>query len=143
MADVRLDVYLFFDGNCREAMDFYKGVFGGDLNVQTYSEAPQMPSEHGGKEDMADKVMHASLEGGAVKIMASDSPFPDKLGSGSVSLSLGGTDATKLTELFNALAEGGKVNQPLQKQFWGDTFGMATDKYGFDWMVNITAPKEA
>jgi PhnB protein len=81
-------------------------------------------------------IMHASLKGGGVDLMASDSPkASDK--AAKVELSLAGTDESEMRKIFNALAEGGKVTMPLEKQFWGDTFGMLTDKYGVDWMMNI------
>jgi PhnB protein len=136
MDGVSLEAYVFFDGNCREAMEFYKGVFGGELKVQTYGEAPgDSPA------DMKDKVMHASLEG-RVKLMASDKHGSEDLGTGKISLSLVGKDEAALTEMFNALAEGGKVTSPLKKEFWGDTFGMLTDKYSVDWMFNISAAQD-
>jgi PhnB protein len=137
MDGVTLNPYLFFGGNCREAMEFYKGVFGGTLTVQTYDEAP--PSAHA--EGMKGKVMHASLMGGAVELMASDSPAPDRLGSGKISLSVSGSDGPKLRQIFSGLSAGGTVASPLKKEFWGDTFGALKDRFGVDWMVNISAPK--
>ena len=137
MEKVVLNPYLFFAGNCREAMEFYKGTFGGTLNVQTYDEAPGQQSEA-----MKGKVMHASLMNGEVDLMASDSPQPDRLGTGKINLSLSGTDDRKLRAMFDRLSSGGKVNYPLKKEFWGDTFGTVTDKFGVEWMVNISAPKE-
>lgn len=132
MSDINLDVYLFFKGQAKEAMEFYKDIFGGELTVQTYSEVPDM-SQDANKKDW---LMHARLEGGEVKLMASDtgkaSPAAAK-----IDLSLGGTDDAKLREIFDKLSKGGKVNMPLKKEFWGDTFGSLTDKYGINWMMNI------
>jgi PhnB protein len=128
-----LDVYLFFRGNCREAMEFYKSVFGGDLTTTTYAEAPGTDPQH------KDSLMHARLEGGDIKIMGSD-VFEKELGKGQIELSLGGKDEAKLRDIFQKLSDGGTVRQPLEKQFWGDLFGSLTDKYGVDWMVNITLP---
>ncbi len=134
MSDVQLDAYLFFTGNCREAMEFYKEVFGGELTAQTYGEVPgDKPAE---MERMNDKIMHSTLKGGEISLMASDSTR-DSFGDSFISLSLGGTDEDKLRGLFDKLAEGGKVSQPLEKMFWGDIFGTVTDKFGVDWMVNI------
>lgn len=136
MSKINLDPYLFFNGNCREAMKFYKSVFGGTLEMQTMDEAPiDMPK--GAKKD---QIMHALLDGGDVRLMASDSTKASPKAA-KVELSLSGPDEVKLHKIFDALAKGGKVNMPLEKQFWGDTFGMVSDKYGIDWMVNITAPK--
>jgi PhnB protein len=138
MANVSLDPYLFFDGNCREAMEFYKKVFGGDLTVQTYDEVPgDMP----GKEQMKGKVIHASLRGGDASLMASDSR-DEALAGGKIQLSISGEDEPRLRKIFDGLAAGGKVSSPLKKEFWGDTFGSLTDKYGIGWMVNINAKKD-
>ncbi len=137
MGDVTLNAYLFFAGNCREAMEFYKTVFGGTLRVQTYDEVPgEKPAA------MKGKVIHASLMDGEVELMASDSPTPDRLGTGKMNLSLSGTAEKKLRTIFDSLSTGGRVNSPLKKEFWGDTFGSLTDKFGVDWMVNISARQE-
>jgi PhnB protein len=136
MEGVTLNPYLFFSGNCREAMEFYKGVFGGTLNVQTYDE---VPGQQAGA--MKGKVMHASLTDGDAHLMASDSPQPDRLGTGKISLSLSGTDEQKLRTTFDRLAAGGKVTSALKKEFWGDIYGSLTDRFGVEWMVNISAPK--
>jgi PhnB protein len=130
---VFLDVYLFFRGNCREAMEFYKSVFGGELTVSTYGESPGADQTH------KDSLMHARLEGGGVKIMGSD-VFEKQIGKGQIELSIGGSDEDEMRKLFDKLSEGGKVRQPLEKQFWGDVFGSLTDKYDVDWMMNITMP---
>ena len=137
MGNIVLNAYLFFAGDCREAMEFYKDVFGGTLKVQTYDEVPGQP------EAMEGKVIHASLMEGDVDLMASDSPITGNLGTGKISLSLSGTDENKLRNVFDRLSEGGRVNSPLKKEFWGDTFGMLKDKFGVDWMVNISAAKES
>jgi PhnB protein len=133
MSDINLNPYLFFKGNAREAMEFYKGAFGGELTVQKMGDVPpegQMPGAD------PDSVMHAKLTGGLVTLMGSDSPqASDK--TAKVELSLTGSDEAQLQTIFDTLAEGGTVRMPLAKQFWGDTFGMLTDKYGVDWMVNI------
>jgi PhnB protein len=138
MSKVNLEVYLFFKGNAREAMEFYKSVFGGNLDVSTVGDSPQVPGMEGIDKNW---VMHSTLEGGDVKLMASDTTkASDK--AAKVELSLGGTDEAKMRKLFDALAEGGTVRMPLEKQFWGDTFGMLSDRFGIDWNMNIGAPKE-
>lgn len=137
MSNVNLEVYLFFKGNAREAMEFYKSVFGGNLDVSTVGDSPDIP---GMPEVPKDWVMHSTLQGGDIKLMASDSPkASDK--AAKVELSLGGTDEAKMREIFNTLAEGGTLKMPLEKQFWGDTYGMLTDKFGVDWNMNIGAAK--
>lgn len=135
MSDINLEPYLFFKGQCREAMEFYNNIFGGKLkNLQTYAEVPGMKSEP----DKKDWLMHATLDAGPVKLMASDTEKASPTAA-KVSLSLGGSDETRLREIFGKLSAGGKVFMPLKKEFWGDIFGSLTDKYGVEWMVNITS----
>jgi PhnB protein len=132
MAKITVEPYLFFNGNAKEAMEFYKTVFGGELDVSTMADSPPEAQMPGTKPT---DVMHASLKG-PVNLMASDSSkASDKMAK--VELSLGGTDEVQMRKIFEGLAEGGEVRMPLEKQFWGDTFGMLTDKYGVDWMINI------
>ena len=117
-------------------MNFYKGVFGGKLDISRFKDfgAP-MPE---GKEN---GVMHATLDNGTFSFMASDG-MPDRavVVGDNVHLSLAGDDEATLRKYFEDLSAGGKVDMPLDKQMWGDVFGMLTDKYGFHWMVNITMP---
>ena len=131
MGEVRLEVYLFFKGDCREAMELYKSIFGGELSVTTYKDAGV-----NAEGTSPDWLMHCSLEGGEVKLMGSDtaqaSPVAKK-----VSLSLGGTDEARMREIFDALSAGGEVFSALKKEAWGDLFGSFTDKYGVEWMMNI------
>lgn len=131
MNKINLEVYLFFKGECRQAMEFYKSVFGGKVNYTTYGDTPMA-----GMDGDKDWIMHAALEGGDIKLMGSDtdgaSPETKK-----VSLSLGGTNEPKMRKIFEALSAGGQVRQPLEKAPWGDTFGSLADKYGVDWMMNI------
>ena len=137
MSDVTLDVYLYFRGTCREAMEFYKDVFGGELTVQTYGDTPDaFPG--GVNDETKDRILHAQLAGGDIKMMASDTDKASDVAA-KIDLSLGGTDETRLREVFGKLSAGGKVNQPLQKMYWGDTFGSLTDKYGINWMMNISS----
>jgi PhnB protein len=133
MANISLEPYLFFNGNCREAMEFYKSVFGGELEINEAD--PEQMGDMPNKDWFKGKIMHCSLKG-PVNFMASDSPTAsDK--AAKVELSLGGTDEAAMRKMFDALAEGGKVKMPLEKQFWGDIYGQITDKYNVDWMMNI------
>lgn len=137
MSEVKLEPYIYFKGQCREAMEFYKSVFGGEIEAMTYADMPEgMP----GMENInKDWLMHASLKGGDANIMASDtlkaSPTAAK-----IDLSLGGTEEIRLREIFGKLSVDGKVDMPLEKQFWGDTFGSLTDKFGVTWTMNIGTP---
>jgi PhnB protein len=132
-----LNPYLAFDGNAKEAMEFYKDVFGGELRINTFG-------EYGNPDPaMADKTMHAQLEGGSVTLMASDSPpeMGRKVGD-NISLSLSGEDGDQLRGYWDKLSNGGQVTMPLEKQVWGDEFGMLTDRFGVPWMVNINHQHE-
>jgi PhnB protein len=134
MATAYLSPYLNFDGNCREAMEFYQSALGGKLEVSTFGEL--FPDE---SPDRKDKIMHAMLQNDVLILMASDSPPGMEYNIGNhVSLSLAGTDAEQLKRYWDALSQGGNVIMPLEKQVWGDEFGMFADKFGMTWMVNIS-----
>ena len=130
-----LNPYVNFNGNAGEAMKFYHSVLGGELTMQTFGEAKmaRTPEEK-------DLIVHAKLTSGTMTMMASDAPAGMKVNFGNnLHMSLMGGDGVRLTGIFNALAKGGKVDMPLAKQFWGDTYGQLTDRFGVHWMVNITA----
>lgn len=134
----QLSPYLHFNGNCEEAMNFYKSVLGGELEINRFSEfaSPDMPVS----EDQKNSVMHSTLKNDGLSFMASDGMRDHALAIGeNVSISIAGTDEAKLTEYFNGLSAGGKVTMPLAKQVWGDSFGMFTDKFGIHWMINISS----
>lgn len=132
----RLNPYLTFHGNAREAMEFYRDVLGGDLEVTTYAEGGMSQ----GPED-AEQVMHSQLETPAgFTLMAGDAPpGTSAQPSSGVQISLsGGPEArAELTGYWEKLAATGTVVEPLETAPWGDTFGMVTDPYGILWMVNI------
>ncbi len=133
MNKAHLSPYLVFDGNCGEAMKFYQSILGGKLEMQTFADAPMESAA-----DMKSKIMHATLQNDTLSFMASDNMPGNTFVSGNnVHLSVAGNDEKTLTDYFNKLAVGGKIVMPLQKQFWGDVFGMLTDKYGIHWMFNI------
>jgi len=136
---VRLNSYISFNGNAREAMDFYKSVFGGEVYADNFAkyESTDMPIA---PEDR-NKIMHAYLKGdNDIELMASDTPSHMKFTPGAqISLSLSGNDEVLLRGYWTNLAEGGTVTVPLGKSPWGDTFGMLTDKFGIDWMVNVSS----
>ena len=131
----RLNPYIGFDGNARQAMEFYKDVFGGELTVSTYGELG------GAAPGDENKVMHSQLETpSGFTLMGSDAPagMPRDAGS-SISVSLSGDDAN-LRDYFQKLSQDGSVTMPLAKQAWGDEFGMVTDPFGVQWMVNVSQP---
>jgi len=134
---IQLQPYLFFTGNCEEALQFYKGIFGGDIGqIMRWKE---MPPDAGGPPVTAEngeKVMHATFESGAVSFMAADASPGKQYGEGPISLCLSIDDVAEAQRVFDALAQGGNVEMPFQDMFWGAKFGMLTDKYGIDWMVS-------
>ncbi len=131
----KLNPYLTFLGETREAMEFYKGVFGGNLTISTFKEAnaPHAPGQE-------NQIMHSelSVENG-ISIMASDDP--EQKAKSNTSISLSGDNETELKGYWDKLIDGAAIIVPLEKAQWGDTFGMLTDKFGIRWMVNITPVK--
>lgn len=116
-------------------MNFYKSIFGGKLELSRFGDyqagTPIGP-------EYKENIMHAALTG-VVSFMASDGiPGREVIFGDSVNMSLSGSDEAQLTKWFTALADEGRVTVPLEKQVWGDTFGMLTDKYGIHWLVNIS-----
>ncbi|HET6478945.1 MAG TPA: VOC family protein [Actinoplanes sp.] len=133
----QLNPYLTFDGNAREAMEFYRSVLGGDLVVNTFGDF--------GTPDpaLADKVMHASVTSPKGHIlMASDAApgMPYHPGN-AITVSLSGDPGEGLEEMWGKLAEGGTVLMPFEKQMWGDLYGQLVDKFGVPWMIDVVAPK--
>ncbi len=129
---IRLSPYLAFNGNCNEAMNFYKSIFGGTLEIKTFADVPGDVDE-----DQKDKVMHARLIFDEMEIMASDSMRGQEAVNGtSVALSLEYIDLKEAERVFNELSSEGNIILPFEKSFWGAKFGMFTDKFGFQWMVH-------
>lgn len=131
----KLNPYINFKKNTRQAMQFYQSVFGGQLTMSTFKEfnASENPAED-------DLIMHAQLETETgLTLMASDMPDRMEYRPGTnFSISLSGNNAEELTAYFQKLSEGGFVTMPLTESPWQDTFGMCTDKFGISWLVNIS-----
>jgi len=129
----RLNPYLSFTNNARQAMEFYKDVFGGTMTLTTFGEFGAQDSPE------ADNVMHAQLDtDSGYTLMASDTPSGMELNPGTnIAISLSGDDADELRGYWERLSESGTVSMPLEKQMWGDEFGMCVDRFGVSWMVNI------
>lgn len=136
---LKLNPYLNFDGNAEEAFNFYKSVFGGEFagGIMRMNSAP---GTEGLPDDEKERVMHVSLPlDNNQTLMASDivPSMGHKLNRGNnVYLSLHPDSKEEADRLFNALAEGGTVEMPMEDQFWGDYFGSLVDKFGIGWMVN-------
>jgi len=131
----RLNPYLSFRDNAREAMEFYQSVFGGSLDMTTFKEyeVSQDPSD-------ADKIMHAMLQApNGMVLMGADTPSGLEYTPGNtISVSLSGDDEAELRGYYDRLKEGGTERMPLERAPWGDSFGMLTDRFGIDWLVNIS-----
>jgi len=130
----RLNPYLSFKDNARQAMEFYQNVLGGTLEVNTFGEYgdPESPD--------ADKIMHSLLDTpSGYTLMGADTPQGMEHNPGTnITISLSGDDADELRGYWEKLAVNGTVTVPLEKQMWGDEFGQLTDQFGIGWMVNIT-----
>ena len=130
----RLNPYLSFTDNAREALEFYRDVFGGELNLSTFGEFGDKDAPG------ADNIMHGQLEtASGYTIMAADTPPGMEHNPGNtMTVSLSGDDGDELRGYWEKLSDGGTVQMPLEKQMWGDEFGMCVDKFGVPWMVNIS-----
>ncbi|MCC3763259.1 VOC family protein [Glycomyces sp. TRM65418] len=128
----KLNPYIAFDGNAQEAMEFYHGVLGGELVVNTFGES-------GIEGEGAEKVMHAQLTTDVgYTLMASDTPPGTVHRPGqNIAISLSGDDANHLRAYWDGLSDGGEVTMPLEQQVWGDEYGSFVDRFGIVWMVNI------
>ena len=141
-----LNVYLTFKGNCEEAFEFYKSVFGGDYTSKMrFSEMPPDP-EYPVPEENKDKIMHVSLPmGESTVLMGSDtggSWGPETVIGNNFSLSISVASKTEADDFHAKLSAGGNVTMPMDSTFWGDYFGMCTDKFGISWMISFTEQKQ-
>ena len=133
----RLNPYISFDGNARQALEFYQGVFGGSLDLNTFGESGAPDP------DIADKIMHGQLESDSgYTLMGSDTPPGQEHQPGTnISVSLSGDDSEELRGYWEKLSGAGTVSMPLEKQVWGDEFGLCVDQFGITWMINISQPQ--
>jgi PhnB protein len=134
----RANAYLNFKTNAREAMEFYKSVFGGQLTLSTFKEGGMTQDAAS-----ADLIMHSMLEAeNGITFMGSDTPPQMPFSDGArVSMALSGDNTAELTGYFEKLGQGGTIKMPLAAAPWGDSFGMLTDRFGIDWLVNIAGKK--
>jgi len=127
--------YLFFNGRCEEALDFYRGAVGAEVEMLSrFKNAPEPGITQPGMEN---KVMHVSFRIGETLLMASDGRCDGKLRFEGFSLSVVVPDEKKAESIFKALSAGGKITMPLEKTFWAPKFGMVEDKFGVGWMVSV------
>ena len=134
---MQVEPYLFFEGRCEEALDFYRQGLGAEVTILIrFKESPDPAMCPPGAED---KVMHANLRIGDATVMASDGRCEGHSAFQGFALSLSVTDEAEAQRLFTALSEGGDVQMPLTKTFFSPLFGMVADRFGVSWMINVTA----
>jgi PhnB protein len=133
-----LNTYLNFDGNCREAFEFYRSVFGGDFSIlQTFGDGPE---DMNIPENEMNNVMHVSLPVGGSVLMGSDMPSTfgnTPIAGNNFSISASPGSREDADRLFGSLSDGGTVTMPMREMFWGSYFGTCTDKFGINWMVGV------
>ena len=135
---MRIQPYLFFEGRCEEALDFYRSVLGAEITLlMRYKESPEPPPPGCLAPGNEEKVMHASVRIGETTIMASDGLCQGKPNFQGFSLSLAVASEAEVDRVFNALAQGGEVRMPVAKTFWSPRFGMVADRFGVGWMVSV------
>ena len=135
---MKVQPYLFFEGRCEEAVEFYRRALGADVKMMMrYKESPDAPPPGMVAPGSENKVMHASFQVGDTEVMASDGSCSGKPGFQGFSLSLNVANAAEADRLFAALADGGHVQMPLGKTFWSPRFGMVADRFGVGWMIGV------
>jgi PhnB protein len=134
----KLGVYLTFPGTCNDALNFYKDALSGTIvSKQTFGEAPGETEEKD-----KDRIMHSEFKSEGIEFMASDGMPGQPVNRGDmITLNIMLTDEKEQEKIFNNLADGGHIGMPLQDTFWGAKFGMVTDKFGINWMLNCEKPK--
>jgi PhnB protein len=136
MANIEIEMmpYLSFRGSCEEALNFYKGILGGQIEIASRYDNPAMNAP----EEFKNKILHAVFKFGTYTLFASDvmPKKQDELFNSNIALSLSLQDEKQAGDLFESLSAGGKIHVPFKKQFWGDWHGNFTDRFGIRWMVN-------
>ena len=135
-----IEPYLFFNGRCEEAVEFYKKALGAEvLMMMRFKESPEPPPPGMLPAGFEDKVMHATLRIGDATVMASDGRCTGQTSFQGFSLSLTARNEDEAGRKFTALAEGGEIQMPLGKTFWSPCFGMVADRFGVGWMVSVSS----
>ena len=133
---MNLQPYLFFDGKCEEALDFYKSAIGAKVEMMMrFNESPEKPQPGMVPPGSENKIMHACFKVGDTHVMASDGHCAGKPSFQGFGLSINAANDAEAAKLFNAVGKGGQVLQPLTKTFFASSFGMVTDRFGVMWMV--------
>jgi PhnB protein len=136
---MQVQPYLFFEGRCEEALEFYRQALDAQVEMlMRFRDSPEAPPPGAVAPGSEDKVMHASFRVGDTTLMASDGGCSGRSGFQGISLSLNLADVADAERRFAALAEGGEVQMPLGATFWSPAFGMVVDRFGVSWMVNVS-----
>lgn len=141
-----VNAYLTFDGNCEEAFNFYKTIFGGDFSM--VSKFGDMPPQEGMppiSEELKNRIMHMTLPLSAETVLLGSDTMPamhEHTVGNNISLSINTDSREEADRIFNALSAGGKITMPLEDTFWGAYFGMFTDQFGINWLVNYDDPEK-
>lgn len=134
--------YLFFNGNCEQAVEFYRKALGAEVQMMMrYKESPEPPKPGMVPPGFENKIMHSSFRVGQTTIMASDGCAAGKTNFEGFSLSISVSSEAEADRVFAALSDGGKVIMPLTKTFWSPRFGMLEDRFGVGWMISVLAPE--
>jgi PhnB protein len=141
----QLNPYLNFPGNCEEAFNFYKSVFGGEFSNIIRFKDMQIPDAPPTPKEAANKIMHMALPIGDNILMGSDAPkemgFKVNMGNNNY-INISPASKNEATQFFNKLSKDGEVEMPIADQIWGDYFGSFKDKYGVSWMINFHEEKK-
>lgn len=136
-----IEPYLFYNGRCEEALEFYKKVLGAEVQMlMRFKESPELPPPGMVPPGFENKIMHSSFRVGKTTIMASDGCEADKASFEGFSLAVSVATEAEADRVFGALSAGGQVKMPLNKTFWSPRFGMLEDKFGIAWMVSVPGP---
>ncbi len=136
---MKLNPYLMFNGQCREAFEFYRQCLGGDLFSMTYGEAPHSEAP---PTALPERILHTTLDFGENQLMGSDAPTDQPQSPSSTHLAIEADNPEHAEALFHSLGEGGRVTMPLSETFWAYKFGMCTDRFGVPWMVSAGKPMD-
>ena len=140
---MQIQPYLFFDGRCEEAIEFYRRALGAEVEMlMRFKENPEPPQPGACPPGSGEKVMHASLRIGETTMMASDGRCGGRPNFQGFSMSLRVPDEAEAERLFAILADGGQVQMPLAKTFFSPRFGMVADRFGVSWMILVASPPQ-
>jgi PhnB protein len=138
-----IEPYLFFNGRCEEAVEFYRQALGAELEtMMRYNESPEPPPPDMVPPGFENKIMHCRFRIGQTTVMASDGNSANDASFGGFSLGLHVSNEAEASQAFKALSDGGQIKMPLTRTFWSPLFGMLEDRFGIGWMINLAPPTQ-